>query len=227
MSVSVFIAFELALSPSLEEFWLSQLPLERQARIRSWPDAAMRHRSLVATRLLQLGLSQAGFPLRLKDLRYAADGKPAFDGAVRFSLSHCENRVACAVAPGVDVGIDVEAVGAVSAMEFPSYFNADERAWAGASARRFCVLWTRKEAVAKAAGSQGLRAMRHIDLSVGQGVARHAGKRWSTVAVPAGRGHVAHVAVNGSRPRVSVHRVRRRTLEAGWHRGQSGFLQER
>lgn len=227
MSVAVFIAPELDLSPALERAWLGLLPASRQAQVVGWQDRAARHRSLLGTRLLALALERLGLRARLGTLHYGEGGKPALDGSVKLSISHCEGRVVCSVASAVEVGIDVEAIGSTSASAFPSYFSAGERGWAGDSARRFCVLWTRKEAVAKACGSRGLAAMPDIHLHPGGCVALHEGRRWSTMALPVGPGHVAHLAVGGSRPRVAVHRLRRSLLESRWADGQSDFLQQR
>lgn len=92
------------------------------------------------------------------------DGKPslAADGntpTLTFNLSHTHGLVACAIAPGVDVGIDVEGVDRqVGAEEVATrFFSPGERADlarcpADERARRFFELWTLKEAYIKAIG---------------------------------------------------------------------------
>ena len=120
---------------------------------------------------------------------------PRLDLPLDFSLSHCEGRVVCALSTRGAVGVDVEALGPLRAAAFPLYLNAAERAWAGGSARRFYAVWTRKEAVAKAAGTAGLAALPRIDTSRHAQGARFEGRLWHTPSVPVGPGHVAHLAL--------------------------------
>jgi 4'-phosphopantetheinyl transferase len=196
MSVSVLISPDVVPPPALEAHWLGQLPAARRAELARWPDGRARQRSLLAGRLLAAGLRRLGHPAAaLATLRRSAQGRPSLDLPVDFSLSHCEGRVVCALSTGGPVGVDVEALGPLRAAAFPLYLNADERAWAGRSARRFYAIWTRKEAVAKAAGSSGLAALPRIDTSRHAGGACFEGRLWHTPAVPVGPGHVAHLAL--------------------------------
>jgi 4'-phosphopantetheinyl transferase len=94
-----------------------------------------------------------------------ANGKPRLAGGsevppLSFNLSHTHGCVACAVAPGVDVGIDVEqtdrrvAAAEVAARFFSSQENADLAQLApGERTERFFELWTLKEAYLKAIGT--------------------------------------------------------------------------
>lgn len=87
---------------------------------------------------------------------------PASDPARRtisFNLSHTHGLVACAIAAGADVGVDVERIdrGANAHGIAARYFAASELAWlraapADAYAARFITLWTLKEAYLKATG---------------------------------------------------------------------------
>lgn len=189
----VQIVEETALSPALEAAWLRDLPASRRREIMNWPDAPARHRTLLGSRLLRDGLRRFGYPAgSLAGLRYSGHGKPTLDLPIDFSLSHCVGRIVCALSTGGPVGVDVEPIGALTAAEFGHYFAADERAWAGDDPQRFCALWTRKEAVVKAAGVRGLAAMRDVRIDHDQ--AFHAGTRWHTAPIPVDRGFSAHVA---------------------------------
>lgn len=88
-----------------------------------------------------------------------ADPPPGFD--LRFNLSHCRSRVAVALALGVEVGVDVEALDRTARIDpalADTYFAPDEaaalRAVGDAARRRerFLQLWTLKEACIKATG---------------------------------------------------------------------------
>jgi 4'-phosphopantetheinyl transferase len=91
---------------------------------------------------------------------------------IAFSLSHSGDRILCAFARGVDVGVDVERVDAAADWAGPARrtLSRRERAEldalpADCRARRFYVLWTRKEALAKATGHGIVLPLREIDLS--------------------------------------------------------------
>jgi 4'-phosphopantetheinyl transferase len=114
---------------------------------------------------------------------------------VDFSLSHCDGQVVCALSTRGPVGIDVERLGCLTAGDFRLYLNQGERAWAGQSAWRFYSVWTRKEAVAKAASSRGLRDVANVDTRASAPRAALAGRLWRTPEVPVGPEHVAHLAL--------------------------------
>lgn len=189
----VQIVEETAVSPAQESAWLCELPAGRRAELLSWPEARARHRSLLGIRLLREGLKHFGFPAAsLASLRYSRHGKPTLDLPIGFSLSHCAGRILCALSTCGPVGADVEPVGTLTAAEFKHYLAAAERAWAGNDPQRFCALWTRKEAVIKAADSQGLAALRDVRIEHDRAI--YAGTYWHTAPIPVGRGFSAHVA---------------------------------
>ena len=214
MTVSVLITSEFVLSPTLEAQWLAGLPLARRKQISAWPDVQARHRSLIGSRLLAHGLRRLGFPGPvLATLRYPLQSRPSLALPVDFSLSHCEGRIVCALSTQGAVGIDVEALGGLIAEDFQLYLSAAERAWAGRSSRRFYSVWTRKEAVAKAASERGLRDVARVDTTQGDQLAAFDGRLWHTPAVPVGRRHVSHLALTQASRELSFHRVANSVLE--------------
>ena len=216
MSVSVLISSEFAVTPSLEARWMADLPPSRRAEISRWSDPRDRQRSLLGSRLLALGLHRLGCPAEvLATLRHPPQSRPTLDLPVDFSVSHCDGRIVCALSTCGPVGVDVEALGALMAQDFHLYLNAAERVWAGRSARRFYAVWTRKEAVAKAAGSGGLRDVARVDTSPATGLCELDGGLWRTLPVPVGRGHVAHLALADGTGEVTLRRVSRQALERG------------
>jgi 4'-phosphopantetheinyl transferase len=79
---------------------------------------------------------------------------------LQFNLSHTRGLVACAMARGADVGVDVERIGrdiddGEIARRFfsPAERRELEACGAGERARRFIDLWTLKEACLKATGA--------------------------------------------------------------------------
>ena len=223
MTVSVLITSEFALSPPLEAQWLAALPPARRAQISRWPDAQARHRSLLGSRLLAHGLCRLGFPGDvLATLRYPPQSRPTLALPVDFSLSHCDGRIVCALSTQGAVGIDVEALGGLVAEEFQLYLSAAERTWAGRSSRRFYSVWTRKEAVAKAASERGLRDVARVDTTLGASHAAFEGSVWHTANVPVGRRHVAHLALAEVPRQLGFHRLARAVLERDTWAMQTG-----
>jgi 4'-phosphopantetheinyl transferase len=115
--------------------------------------------------LLRLSLSRyADVTPRSWQFREASGGKPLLvldEGMPRlsFNLSHTHGLVACAIASGSDVGVDVESVDrqvgdGVAERFFSESENADLRGRAPGRdhAHRFFELWTLKEAYVKAIG---------------------------------------------------------------------------
>lgn len=214
MSVSVLITPEFVPSPATEAEWLDRLPPQRRAEICHWTSPQARHRSLIGSRLLAHGLSRLGYRADpLATLRYSPQHRPTLDLPVDFSVSHCDGRIVCALSTRGPVGIDVEALGALTAEDFNLYLSAAERRWAGRSARRFYSVWTRKEAVAKAAGSRGLRDVARVDTTAATDLAAFDGRWWCTPSVPVGRRHVAHLALGEEPGEVIVRQVGRAELD--------------
>lgn len=214
MPVCVLITAEFSPEPALEAMWLDELPTQRRDQL-STKEPRARHRSLLATRLLAAALRRAGHPPSLlATLQQPPRSQPTLAAPLHFSLSHCDGRVVCALSTDGPVGVDVEALAGVKAAEFTRYLGAEERAWAGLSARRFLSVWTRKEAVVKAAGSAGLAAVPTVETAPAGQVATLAGRTWHTVALPVGRAHLGHLALADHGSPLRIERVRRAELEA-------------
>lgn len=214
MSVTVLITSEFVPTPWLVAEWLLCLPGSRRAEISRWSDERERHRSLLGTRLLAMGLRALGYAeAALATLQHHPRSRPTLDAPIDFSLSHADGLIACALSTEGPVGIDVEKVASFKADDFRLYLDEAERVWAGRSALRFLEVWTRKEAVAKAADSRGLRDVPRIHVDAAAQCARFAGRAWQTRRVPVGRAHVASLALGHEPLALNVQRVARRTLE--------------
>lgn len=110
------------------------------------PDARL---TFVTARLLLAYALEGRTPVRKN-----AYGKPLYAG-FDASLSHTRGRVALAVCPDGDVGLDIEPPRRCDLALAKRFFTAEEAAFLAASPARdagFTALFTRKEAVVKAAG---------------------------------------------------------------------------
>ncbi len=130
---------------------------------------------------------------------------------LRFSLSHADGVVACAVAGGVDCGIDVEPVAAAGPRRrvlTPGESAALDAAGPDAAATIYARLWTLKEAYGKARGLGFLLPYDQLHVTLGatptlEDRTRDPGRRDCYVEQwePTAR-HVAALAVLAATPRV-------------------------
>jgi 4'-phosphopantetheinyl transferase len=202
--ISVLFADDEALAPGIEAAWLAEVPVPRRRQLEAMPDASERRRSLIASRLLLRGIRQilGDSHVDLSSLRYDKDGAPGLDLPVRFSVSHCPGRVVCALSVHTALGVDVEPLDAAAPGRTGLYLSAQERTVAGDDPRLRLGLWTRKEAVAKAAGRRGLRVLGQISVLSDQ--AECAGQTWHLAPLDLGPRFVAHLACAAATPLVEV-----------------------
>lgn len=202
--ISVLFAGDDALTSGIERAWLADLPAPRRRQLEAMSDPCERRRSLIASRLLLHGLREVLGDARvgLASLRYDKDGAPSLDVPARFSVSHCPGRVVCALSPHAAIGVDVEPLDQAAPGRTGLYLNADERAAAGDDPRLLLRLWTRKEAVAKASGRRGLRALGQI--SVLSDHVDCAGETWHLAPLDLGPRFVAHLACAVAAPLIDV-----------------------
>lgn len=136
-------------------------------------------------------------------VRTTSTGKPVLDGLppVGVSISHTDRVRACAIAPGREIGIDIEPVAAPTASlvrrVVPDCADELEAMPAARRARTFTTLWTVREACVKATG-QGLTGADDWPAAEPGAVAGSwRGYRWRTL--PAFSGCAATVAVSADR----------------------------
>lgn len=127
-------------------------------RVRDREAFVASHGLLRTTLARYMGLEPAALRFRR-----SPHGRPELDldepkERLRFSLSHADGLVGCAVASGVEIGFDLENVRYPAPLDVADGYFADaERDWLSAlplEARhdQFYALWTVKEAYAKALG---------------------------------------------------------------------------
>ena len=143
-------------------------------------------------------------------------GKPSLDRTrslpdVRFNLSHSANMAVIAVAPGHEVGVDIEYIKAwrVSFSDVENCFSRGEIAALQSLPKvdqelAFFTCWTRKEAYLKGRGEGLSLPLCDFDVSLAPGEAAallgsrinpRDCDRWRLFEVPVGDGYVANAAV--------------------------------
>jgi 4'-phosphopantetheinyl transferase len=162
------------LPAALRARWRARLPKLRAAQLSA--NARAQSQSLVGVALACRTLSAvSGRIIAPSELRYGEFGKPQVAGLPEFSIAHAGDWVLCAVSSDGAVGVDIEPL--QSRAQLPAWltvFDAHERA-AARTPRAALAIWTRKEAVLKAAGG-GLAELPRVQVRGGS--VRFRGQRW-------------------------------------------------
>jgi len=165
--------------PGRVDLWLTDLsgfPLPSLARVSGRRELLKQRRisQRFLTRLL-LG-AYLGVPGKAIELASDGDGKPRLMQApvradLRFSISHSGPWLAIAVAVGIELGVDIEAVRALprAADLARRYFSAAESDYLAKcppaqQSDEFLACWTVREALVKANGCGLARALAGIEL---------------------------------------------------------------
>jgi phosphopantetheinyl transferase len=104
----------------------------------------------------------------LADIHYPETGKPywlskktrQFD----FNISHSEDIVVVAMSTSLRVGVDIEKIRKLKYLNFKMVLSADELTQIRQTPELFFNLWSKKEAVVKAANTAGIARMREVEL---------------------------------------------------------------
>ena len=142
---------------------LHALPLAKQQALAKIKLENAFTSSLAGYALLQEALQRLGKENpALADIIFPKQGKPFFPQGPDFNISHAHDRVVCAISTDVQVGIDIEKVAPLNNYQLKNYFNEEELAYIHQDKLRFYEVWTKKEAILKAAGNPGLTQAREI-----------------------------------------------------------------
>jgi 4'-phosphopantetheinyl transferase len=214
-------------APSIERC-LQLLSADERERYQRFHFEHDRHSYLAAHALTRAVLAPlAGLPPPDLQFEAGAHGRPelcqpASGPRLRFNLSHTRGLVACAVALGHAIGVDVEHVERRADIDqlAPAVFSQRERAElaelaSDAKRERFFRLWTLKEAYIKAVGKGLSLPLRSITLELPGGEPprlhfaaplRDDGAQWWLNVHAPGPSHVLAIALNVAPPvRATIH----------------------
>jgi len=155
--------------------WLSELSLQKKASIQRLLHNSNQMISLLGLRLLKMCAQDEGVnDFQLSDVQYPDTGKPYWtkNNAYNFdfNISHSDNLILIAVSKTVKVGVDVEKVRELKRLNFKMVMLPDELTDIHEAPSLFFDLWSKKEAVVKAADTAGLARMRDVKLSKNQAI---------------------------------------------------------
>lgn len=169
------------------------VPPAYRARLKRMQSPAARARTQAGLWLLARGLRALDSDASaVFELGFSAHGRPEIAGAPAFSITHSKALVACALARGQAVGLDVEALRPVKSAWRARLVGDGEARAAALDPRRFFDFWCAREAAVKASGRVGLARIRALTLHAGH--ARIDGCNWPLHPLELAPGYAACLA---------------------------------
>ena len=152
----------------LVEQWLSALSVQKQEAIKRLLHHRSRLNSIIALRLLGMCAQDDGIKaFNLCDIHYPETGKPYWmheDIFYDFNISHSGDYVMVVASSSMRVGLDVEKIRELKRLSFKMVLSPDELIIVHKTPALFFELWSKKEAVVKAANTVGIARMRDVKL---------------------------------------------------------------
>ena len=149
--------------------WVEELPLNKQQQIKKLRQPNDQLLSLAGLQLLKIAMPEfSDQPFSLDQLQFPAQAKPFFAGNIDFNISHSKDIVCCVISSTTKVGIDIELQRAVKDATLNKFLNdtPDSRKNNGTEndVYQFFNLWTKNEAIIKAANHGSIYNMKDIKL---------------------------------------------------------------
>ncbi len=168
------------------EQWLNELSVEKRESVKRLVHEDDQLASLLATRLLKMGaIGEAVDDFFLCDVDYPKSGKPYWvskqGNILDFNISHSNTCVVVALSTRVKVGIDVERVRELKNLSFKMVMSPEELSLIQQTPNLFFKLWSKKEAVVKAANTSGIARMRDVTLTLNE--AKLDGENWHLTSI--------------------------------------------
>ena len=194
------------ISPTMLNRWLAQLPARKREQIGKHRRHANRVQSAAGWHLVEQAMRELGFAdFSLEAVDFASPHKSGSAFPADFNISHSGQLVCVAALAGGRIGIDVEQFRPLKSDVIHKYLTAEQAAACEADPNRFFDFWTRKEAVIKAHGQEGIVRLREVELQDHK--ADFAGKTWYLTPLHLADGYAGHIATDLPSCSVSINRV--------------------
>lgn len=151
------------------ENWLQQLSEQKRSSVLRLVHMKNRLTTLLGLQLLDSCAQIDGVKdFNLNDVQYPETGKPFWkhdNVFYDFNISHSGNFIVVAASASLKVGVDVEEIRELNRLNFKMVLSEDELEKIQQTPTSFFELWSKKEAVVKAADTAGLARMRDVKLN--------------------------------------------------------------
>ena len=147
--------------------WIEELPVQKQILVKKIRQQNDKVLSLAGLQLLKLGMANfSTIPFSLSQLEFPKHAKPLFDGDIDFNISHSGDIVCCVISDTAKVGIDIELQRDVKPATLKKFLSESPNQATIESTdnnkRDFFNLWTKNEAIIKAANHGSIYNMHEI-----------------------------------------------------------------
>ena len=195
--------------------WLSALSSQKQASIQRLIHYHNRVTSLAGLRLLSLCAQDESIKdFKLCDVQYPDTGKPFWKNNkdfFDFNISHSGNLILITGSTTLKVGVDVEQIRQLTCLNFKRVMSAAELAEIQQTPMLFFDLWSKKEAVVKAADTVGLARM--SDVSLKQNMAVLDEKQWFLKSINLDEQYAVNMATSQAVDELIVKQVQIKNLK--------------
>ena len=147
--------------------WIEDLPAKKQQQVKKLHQQKDQVLSLAGLQLLKIAMLEfSDNPFSLQQLQFPDQAKPFFAGNIDFNISHSKDIVCCVISSNSKVGIDIELQREVKAATLNKFLSGTADSWENNckenNEHRFFNLWTKNEAIIKAANHGSIFNMKEI-----------------------------------------------------------------
>lgn len=187
--------------------WLGELPENKQQQVKKLHSQNDQILSLAGLQLLKHGIADyisQDFPL--SDIRFPRQGKPFLNENIDFNISHSGDIVVCIISDNLKVGIDIELQRPISDATMNKYLEGE----IDKNPRNFFDLWTKKEAIIKAANIGSIYNMKEINLDKHGG--HYQNQYWYNYTINMSATHdknkyTCHIACSDNVSKIDVNKI--------------------
>ena len=182
--------------------WIEELPIIKQKLVKKLRQRNDQVLSLAGLQLLKIAMSEySDSPFSLDQLQFPKLGKPFFKGDIDFNISHSGDIVCCVISDTAKVGIDIELQRELSPAILNKFASEPYDSAKGNNTedhkRHFFNLWTKNEAIIKAASPGSIYNMK--DIKHEQNGGHYQNHFWSTypieiISVEDNKEYTCHIA---------------------------------
>jgi 4'-phosphopantetheinyl transferase len=192
--------------------WLSELPEDKQKQVKRLRQPLDQYLSLAGLQLLKHSISDFSCkPFALNQLQYPDKGKPFIPGEIDFNISHSGEMVCCVVSDSVKVGIDIELQRQVYPGTIKKILSGNEEYdKQDNTLQDFFSVWTRKEAIVKAANAGSVYNLHEIQLASGGGY--YLDHFWycypvDIISGESGKAYTCHIACSADSSEINIKQI--------------------
>ena len=190
--------------------WIAELPEKKQQQVNKLHQKNDQFLSVAGWQLLKIGMTElSGKSFSLSEVHFPEHGKPhcsnIYPAHIDFNISHSGDIVCCAFSDKVKIGIDIErhrqiypATMKKFLANYPDEMRQDKK-------QPFFTLWTKMEAIIKAAGQGTVFSMHDINLESQGGYYKN--HFWFCYPLEIDNKYTCHIACSDSISAIDIKQI--------------------